>query len=492
MAYPVAMDTHPSLPPELWKRTPPEVQAYIRALEARIVIFEAMVHTLQEQVRTLQEQLNQTSRNSSRPPSSDPPQSPRPRRPRGQRRRGGQPGHPGNTRHLVPVEEVDEVVVLKPEQCQGCHAPLAGEDASPFRHQVIEIPPIKPVITEYQWHQLVCSACGATTRAPWPAGVPSGTYGPRVHATVALCTGSYRLSKRTTGQVLDNLFGVPMSVGTISQSEKATTEVVAEPVEEARTYVHAQRVAHLDETSWRQGDQRAWLWVAVTSLVTVFLIRMSRGGQVARELLGEHFSGILVTDRYSAYNWYPVRWRQVCWAHLLRDFEAIRGRGGASEEIGEAVLAKAHQMLRWWHRVCEGTLQRSTFRAYMRPLSREVEHLLEAGSRCGVSATEGMCHELLKRREALWTFVQVEGVEPTNNAAERAIRPGVQRRKISFGTQSEEGSRFVESMMTVVATLKQQKRDILAYLTAAHEAALRGEAAPSLLPACEMESQAAA
>ena len=492
MAYPVAMDTHPSLPPELWKRTPPEVQAYIRALEARIVIFEAMVHTLQEQVRTLQEQLNQTSRNSSRPPSSDPPQSPRPRRPRGQRRRGGQPGHPGNTRHLVPVEEVDEVVVLKPEQCQGCHAPLAGEDASPFRHQVIEIPPIKPVITEYQWHQLVCSACGATTRAPWPAGVPSGTYGPRVQATVALGTGSYRLSKRTTGQVLDNLFGVPMSVGTISQSEKATTEVVAEPVEEARTYVHAQRVAHLDETSWRQGDQRAWLWVAVTSLVTVFLIRMSRGGQVARELLGEHFSGILVTDRYSAYNWYPVRWRQVCWAHLLRDFEAIRGRGGASEEIGEAVLAKAHQMLRWWHRVCEGTLQRSTFRAYMRPLSREVEHLLEAGSRCGVSATEGMCHELLKRREALWTFVQVEGVEPTNNAAERAIRPGVQRRKISFGTQSEEGSRFVESMMTVVATLKQQKRDILAYLTAAHEAALRGEAAPSLLPACEMESQAAA
>ncbi len=142
-----------------------------------------MVHTLQEQVRTLQEQLNQTSRNSSRPPSSDPPQSPRPRRPRGQRRRGGQPGHPGNTRHLVPVEEVDEVVVLKPEQCQGCHAPLAGEDASPFRHQVIEIPPIKPVITEYQWQQLVCSACGATTRAPWPAGA---CYGCAVHWVVSL------------------------------------------------------------------------------------------------------------------------------------------------------------------------------------------------------------------------------------------------------------------------------------------------------------------
>ena len=187
-----------------------------------------------------------------------------------------------------------------------------------------------------------------------------------------------------------------------------------------------------------------------------------------------------------------MRWRQLCWSHLLRDFEAIRGRGGVSEEIGAALLAKAHQMFTWWHRVREGTLKRSTLQSYMSPLRREVEQLLEAGSRCGVSNTEGTCHEILKRREALWTFVQVEGVEPTNNAAERAIRPGVQRRKISFGTQSEAGSRFVESMMTVVATLKPQKRNVLEYLTAAHEAALRGEAAPSLLPACEMEPQAAA
>ena len=486
------MDTHPTLPQELWDQTPREIRAYIEALEAQVQTLTSMAHTLQEQVRMLEERLNQTSQNSSRPPASDPPQSQRPRRSRGQRRRGGQPGHPGHTRSLVPVEAVQEVVVIKPEQCSGCHAPLLGDDPSPFRHQVIEMPPIQPVITEYQWHQLVCPACGKTTRAPWPDGVPSGTYGPRVQATVGLCTGSYRLAKRTTQQVMADLFGVPMSVGTISQVEQATTKVLAAPVQEARDTVATQTVAHVDETSWRQGHTRAWLWVAVTSLVTVFLIRMSRGGQVARELLGEHFSGILVTDRYSAYNWYPVRWRQVCWAHLLRDFEAIRGRGAASEEIGEALLAKAHQMFRWWHRVCEGTLKRSTFRSYMTPLRREVERLLEAGSRCGVSTTEGMCHEILKRREALWTFVQVEGVEPTNNAAERAIRPGVQRRKISFGTQSEAGSRFIESMMTVVATLKQQKRDVLEYLTAAHEAALRGEAAPSLLPVCEVESPAAA
>jgi transposase len=390
------------------------------------------------------------------------------------------------------VEEVDEVVVLKPDQCSGCHAPLWGDDPAPFRHQVIEIPPIQPVVTEYQWHQLACPACGETTRAPWPAGVPSGTYGPRVQATVALCTGAYRLSKRTTQQVMDEVFGVPMSVGTIIPLEQATIAAVAAPVEEARTYVHEQAVAHLDETSWCQGGKRAWLWVAVTSLVTVFLVRMSRGGQVARELLGEQFSGILVTDRYSAYNWYPVRWRQLCWAHLLRDFEAMRSRGGHSEEIGDALLVQVHQMFAWWHRVREGTLQRSTFRSYMSPLRREVERLLEAGSRCGVPKTAGICRNILKRRQALWTFVQVEGVEPTNNMAERSIRPGVLWRKGSFGTQSAEGSRFVESMMTVVATLKQQQRSVLEYLTTACEAALRGEAAPSLLPASVQQSQAAA
>src|SRR5918999_1967657 len=485
MAYSVIMETRTALPADIWEQTSPEAQAYIQALEARVAALEATIAALQEQ-------LTQTSRNSPRPPSSDPPSSPRPKRPRSQRRRGGQPGHPGQTRTLIPVEDVDQIVPLKPEQCQGCQAPLWGDDASPFRHQVIELPPIEPVVTEYQWHQLVCPDCGETTRAPWPAGVPSGTFGPRVHATVALCTGSYRLAKRTTQQVMAELFGVPMSVGSISQSEKTTTAVIAEPVKEAWDYVEAQSVAHLDETSWREGGKRAWLWVAVTSLVTAFVIRLSRGGQVARELLGEGFCGILVTDRYSAYNWYAVRWRQLCWSHLLRDFEAIRGRGGVSEEIGDALLEQAHQMFEWWHRVREGTLARSTFRSYMTPLRREVERLLEVGSQCGVAKTEGTCREILKRREALWTFVQVEGVEPTNNMAERAIRPGVQWRKGSFGTQSEDGSRFVESMMTGVATLKQQKRNVLDYLIAAHEAGLRGEAAPSLLPANDQKSQTVA
>jgi transposase len=218
--------------------------------------------------------------------------------------------------------------------------------------------------------------------------------------------------------MMHEVFNLPLSVGTISQLEHATRAAVAAPVEEARAYVQTQKVAHLDETSWRQGDKAAWLWVAVTTWVTVFVVRLSRGGHVARELLGQTFAGILVTDRYSAYNWYPVRWRQLCWAHLLRDFEAMRGRGGCSEALGDALLVQAYQMFTWWHRVREGTLQRSTFRSYMSPLRREVERLLEAGSCCGVPKTAGTCRDILKRRQALWTFVQVDGVEPTNNTAE--------------------------------------------------------------------------
>ena len=213
------------------------------------------------------------------------------------------------------MEAVDEIVVLKPEQCPGCSARFSGEEPTPWRHQVIELPPLQPGVTAYQWSQLMCLTCGMVTRAPWPPGVPSGTYGPRVHAPVALCTGGYRLSKRMMQQMMREVFGVPMSVGTMSPLEQTMTAAVTAPVEEARTYVHEQAVAHRDETRWRQGGKHAWLWVAVTSWGTVCVIRMSRGGSVARARLGETFAGILVTDRSSAYHRYPVRWRQVCWAH---------------------------------------------------------------------------------------------------------------------------------------------------------------------------------
>jgi transposase len=214
----------------------------------------------------------------------------------------------------------------------------------------------------------------------------------------------------------------------------------------------------------------------------VFVVRLSRSGKVAREFLGTQFWGWLVTDRSSGYSWYPTWRRQLCWAHLLRDMEAMIARGGHSQEIGEALRDQAYQMFHWWHRVRGGTLAHASFASYIRPIRREIERLLEEGQACGVPKTEGVCREILKRRQALWTFVRHDGVDPTNNAAERAIRPAVLWRKGSFGTQSPEGSRFAEAMMTVVATLKQQHGHVLKYLTAACEATWRGNPAPSLLP----------
>ena len=471
------MDTSTPLPQEIWERLPAEAQTYIRVLEARITALEATVQRLLER-------LQQDSHNSARPPSSDPPHALRPRRRRvpSGRKRGGQPGHPGQSRALIPIEEVDSVISVKPPQCRWCQHPLQGDDPQPYRHQVTEVPPITPVVTEYQLQQLLCPACGMPTRAALPRGVPPGGFGPRVQAIVALCTGAYRLSKRTTQEVLADLFGLPMSLGTIPHLEQATAQAVGVPVADAQAYVQAQPVAHLDETGWREGHARAWLWVAVTTWVTVFLVRLSRGAKVAEELLGERFCGILVTDRWSAYTWYPTRWRQLCWAHLLRDFEAMIERGGLSQEIGEGLRAQARQMFHWWHQVCDGTLPHAEFRVLMRPIRCRVARLLTAGQTCGVAKTEGVCREVLKVYDALWTFVRVEGVEPTNNAAERAIRPGVLWRKGSFGTQSANGSRFVEAMMTVVATLKQQHRNVLEYLTNACQAAYTGMPAPSLLP----------
>jgi transposase len=292
------MNSKPLFSPALWERPPPEVQAYLRALEARVAVLEATVQQLREQ-------LPQDSRTSSRPPSSDPPQAltKRPRREPTGRRPGGQPGHEGHARGLVPVEEVDVVIPVKPEHCRRCQPPLQGEEAQPQRQQMTAIPPVKPVVTAYQVPQRVCPACGAVTRAALPLGGPSGACGPRVQAITALCPGAYHLSKRTTPNVLTDRFGVTLGLGSIATLEPATAQALAEPVAAARAYVQAQPAAQLDEPGWREGPQRAWLWTAVTTWVTVLVGRRSRGGKVARELVGEHCWGWLVTARWSADTW---------------------------------------------------------------------------------------------------------------------------------------------------------------------------------------------
>ena len=262
----------------------------------------------------------------------------------------------------------------------------------------------------------------------------------------------------------------------------ATAQAVAAPVAEARRYVPQQPAADLDETGWREGQQRAWLWTAVTAGVTGFVVRRSRSGNVAQELLGEHFGGWWVTDRWRASHGYPTWRRQLCWAQALRDIEAMMERGGPSQAIGEALRAQARQMFHGWHWVRDGPLSHASCASYRRPVRREVERRLEAGHTCGVPKTAGTCREIDKRRQALWTFVRHAAVEPTNHAAERAIRPGVLWRKGRVGTQRPDGSRVVEAMLTVVTTLKQQHRHLHDYRSATCEAALRGEPALSLLP----------
>jgi transposase len=436
--------------------------------------------TQARRIATLEACLAQTSQTSSRPPSSDPPGTARPHRSPSGRRPGGQPGHPGHSRPLLPVEQVQALVPVKPTRCHRCGRRLSGTDPSPRRHQVTEVPPVTPVVTEYQLHTLPCR-CGATTPAVLPPGVPTGTFGPRLQALAAVCTGVYHLSRRTTVGLVHDLCGVELALGSVTACEAAASQALATPVAAAQAFVQQQPAAHVDETGWREGRRRAWLWVAATATVTVFLIHARRGVVAAQALLGP-FAGILTSDRWTAYTRWPLRNRQLCWAHLRRHFAAFAEVPGIAGQLGQALLAETDQLFAWWHRVRDGTLTRASFRTYVGPLRRRVEALLYLGARCRHAPTAATCRELLLLAPALWTFVRVAGVEPTNNAAERALRRGVLWRKGSFGSHSAAGSRFAERMLTVAATLKQQRRKIVDYVTFACEAALRGEAAPSLLP----------
>jgi transposase len=347
---------------------------------------------------------------------------------------------------------------------------------------VTEVPPVKPHVTEYQQHFGYCAACEVWTPAPLPAGVPAGAFGPRLLALTALLSGQYRLSKRLVQDLLSNVLGVEMSLGSVSGAEQQLSTALAKPVEEARAHVREAFIVYQDETGWREARRKAWLWVAVTASVTVFLIATSRGASVTKQMLGEGFSGFLVTDRWRAYCWVDLALRQLCWSHLLRDFQGFVDRGGEGAAIGEELLKQARRMFKWWHRVRDGTMPRRTFEFRMREVECEVGRLLRNAEVCPDKKTAGMAREMLKLESGLWTFVQVEGLEPTNNTSERAIRPAVLYRKGCFGTHSPEGSRFVERMMTVVATLKQQKRNVLDFLTTAYDAHLRGLPPPSLLP----------
>ena len=463
--------------------TPDSVQRLVYTLLAAVGEMQTSIGQMQQRISQLEEQVGKNSRNSSKPPSSDPPNMKQgPAKEASGRKQGGQPGHEGQGRWLKPPEAVKEFIVSKPISCQQCGSLLLGEDPQPQRHQVCELPPIEPEIIEYQLHTLPCLHCGQQTSADWPLGMPAGSFGPRVQALVALLSGRYGVSRRDTQEMLTTIFQVEMGLGTVSNQEAQVSAALSELVAEAQAYVQQQSQVNTDETSWSKLKQRYWLWTGTTPLVTVFLIAATRGGAALKQLLGADFSGIVGSDRWSAYNWLDASQRQLCWAHLLRDFQAFLERKGDSAVIGQALLHQAAQMFSFWHRVRDGTLSRPDFQLAMQPIRREILALLQVGTFIDQAKTAQTCRNILKVAQALFNFVDHEGIDPTNNAAERALRRGVLWRKRSFGSQSERGLRFTEQILTVVTTLRQQKRNVLEYLTAACQAHQLGLPAPSLLP----------
>jgi transposase len=460
---------------EIITRQPPEAQAIIRLLLAKIAELEGRVEELQRQAK------GKTPQNSSLPPSTQHPHA-RPQTPRrkSKKKRGGQPGHEKHVRPLIPTDECDDVEPLKPTECRRCGKKLSGNDPEPLRHQVWELPEIKPHVTEYQRHRLVCPCCGETTCAELPAGVPQGQSGPRLMAFTALLMAYYRQSKRRTAEFLSTLLGQPCCPSLTVKMQKQVTAAVRPSYEALAAELPKQAQLSIDETGTKEANGKAWLWTFVARTFTVFAVRATREATALTTLLGEQFHGIVNCDRAKMY-WFlgSLQW---CWAHLRRDFQAMIDSGDPrAKYLGFRLRHATCELFEHWADYRGGKISRAALLRRMGPVRRKVECLLLRGTQCGHADTRGTCRELHEHRQWLWTFLRHEGVEPTNNAGERSLRHAVIWRKLSFGTQSANGSRFVETMLTVVETCRQQHRNAFTFLTHAVEARLAHQSAPSLL-----------
>jgi transposase len=465
-----------------------KLEAANRGLQVQLDDAQSLLAQRQEQISQLQRQLldataklNTNSSNSSLPPSSD--RFHRKRRPpqpidRPRKRPGAQPGHARHQRLLVPPGEVREVIPCVPTACRRCGKPLTGTDTDPLRHQVAELPAVVPDVVEYQLHRLTCPCCHASTCGTPPAEV-QGQFGPRLQATLALFAGQYRLGLRPTVSLAASLWRLNISTGMVSKLRRQTAEALLVPWVRLALHVRTQNV-NVDETGWRENKKRAYLWAAVTPLVAFYRIAKGRTAQVAQKLLGVNYSAVATCDRLKSYWW--IKRLQWCWAHLRRDFQAMIDRGSPGKATGESLLGESNKLFHLWHQLGKGDLSREQFRRAIKPVRRAVRQVLRRGEKCGCGKTAGTCKELLGHEPWLWTFVDVKGVEPTNNEAERVERAGVLLRKTSGGTDSEPGSRFVERVLTVVETCRRQGRSALEYLSTCIECLRQNREPPSLVP----------
>ncbi len=451
-------------------------------LMKRVAELQVIVEKLSAKVERLEARKPKTSRTSSKPPSSDGPWAKRPsKKSSSGKKRGAQPGHKGAQRPSAPPEEIDDAKMIKPEHCGSCSAPVFGDDPDPLRHQVIDIPPIKPHLLEFQLHRLTCQKCGAETRADLPDGAHWSNFGPNLSALIVLLSGEYRMSRRNVQRLIADSYGIDISLGAISNIERRMTDGLAGAHAEAMTSVAASPVKHLDETTWRESGELSWIWTVVGDEATVFVVRDSRGSVVAKELIGENPSGFVVSDRYSGYNFVGLDQRQVCLAHLIRDFRSMAEGEEDLRWIGERLLGLTEALFRIWHLHRAEEIDRQTLKRWARPVRERMIRLLDEGARSRGYETPGKCRGILRTESAMWTFVHEEGVEPTNNVAERALRPMVIHRKTSLGSRSGRGSDFVARMQTVAATLKRSGRSVSEFVRAVTRSVLAGEPEPTLV-----------
>jgi transposase len=458
-----------------------------RASAARIAALEDEVRQLREELRQLKALLGRHAGNSSLPPSANPPAAPPPvRKPKSERRPGAQPGHPPHLKQLLPPDRVTRVEAFVPTHCPHCRTPLAATpgpgDPEPTRYQVADLPPVRAEVVEYQGHGRRCPGCGEVTWRAIPVGHCRHSIGPGLAAAAGYLAGGHQVSKRGAEEILETLFEVPVALGTISNLEAELSQALAAAHAEAVRAVRQAPVKHADETGWKKHGTKCWLWVAATAQVAAFAVHPGRGRAGLAVLLGATAAGIVVSDRWSAYRHLPVYRRQLCWAHLRRDFQGLIDLGGQAGEIGLELELFAEDVFHNWYRVRDGTLKRSSLRTYVDGQRPWLRALLARGRASGCARTAALCGQLLELEPALWAFVRHAGVEPTNNHAERVVRKAVLWRKRSFGSVSERGCRFVERILTVAQTLRLQGRPVWRFLQQSIIAHRAHQPGPSLLP----------